>query len=142
MNNIDNIYRIQYLKNHWNYVGTLRNEKKFNLKERVFFAIGTDIYFGEIIGIELPPEENPSYLYKIHIPDHIVQNNMRDPRDFYFDDKVEEELKYIVLQCDCIFHSIDEAKESAIKDLNNRYELQLAEIERYFDKYKKENKHI
>ena len=128
---IKEIYRVHFMENRFNYVGTLRNEKKFNINDDVFFAInGNEIAIGKIVGVELPPENNPSYLYKIKLPEDLIRQ--RQNREDWFKD---EELDKIELQCDKIFESIYEAKKSAVLNLERMYDLQEAEIERYFNQF-------
>lgn len=105
----------------WSYVGTLRNEKKFNLNNNVFFVInGNDIARGKIVGIELPPDENPEYIYKIRVPEQLV---------------IHTGQEYKKMVCDKIFNTLAEAKDSAIRQLENRYELQKKEINNYFKQW-------
>jgi len=125
MYQIKEIYRLNFMRDSFSYVG------RFNLNDNVFFAInGNEIARGEIVGIELPPVDNPDYIYKIKLPEDLIRRQMtRD--DFYKGegfDKVE-------LHCDKIFSTIDEAKESAKKNLEHMYELQSKEIERYFSRF-------
>ena len=70
---IKDIYSVNYMKDHFNYVGTLRNEKRFNIGDNVLFTMmAREIFRGRIIGIELPPTDNPDYLYKIQIKKEII----------------------------------------------------------------------
>lgn len=125
---INEIYRIRFDKNTWSYIGTLRNEKKFNLNDHVFFAInGNEIARGTICGVELPPEENPEYRYKIKLPEDLIRQRMGD--DFW---KEKPDFDKVTLTCDRIFNSIEEAEESAIKNLELDYKIQKENIERYF----------
>jgi len=133
MNTINEIYRLCYMNNHWSYVGLLRNEKKFNLNDQVFFVVnGNEIARGEIVGVELPPEQNPEYRYKIRLPEKLIQQRLGD--DFWKD---KPDFDRITLDCEKIFNTIEEAKESAIKQLDRMYELQKEEIERYFKRFEK-----
>ena len=77
MNTINQIYRVSYMKDHFSYVGLLRNEKRFNLNDKVFFSInGNEIAFGRIVGVELPPANNPKYQYKIELPEELIKQRM------------------------------------------------------------------
>lgn len=127
---IKDIYSINYMKDHFNYVGTLRNEKRFNIGDNVFFSIGRDIFRGRIIGIELPPTNNPDYLYKIQIPIEIINKEL-----YSLSNLVLPELKTIVLKCSDMFNTVQEAKESAIENLHRMAELQREEIENYFKQF-------
>jgi len=132
--NIKEIYRLNYMRNYWSYVGTLRNEKKFNLHDKVFFVVnGNEIAKGEIVGLELPPVDNPEYKYKIKLPEELIRQRM-DNDDFYNGENFDK----VTLICDRIFNTIEEAKESAIKQLDKLYNLQKEEIDRYFKQWHNE----
>lgn len=131
---INQIYRVNHMRNEFSYVGLLRNQKRFNINDKVFFSINNhDIAFGRIVGVELPLDQNPEYKYKIELPEELIQQRM-DSKDFYEGvdiDKVE-------LNCEYIFATIEEAKQSALKNLERMHKLQKEEIDRYFNKYKKD----
>ncbi len=132
--NIKEIYRLNYMRNYWSYVGTLRNEKKFNLHDKVFFVVnGNEIAKGEIVGVELPPVDNPEYKYKIKLPEELIRQRM-DNDDFYKGENIDK----VTLICDSIFNTVEEAKESAIKQLDKLYKLQKEEIDRYFKQWDNE----
>lgn len=132
--NIKEIYRLNYMRNYWSYVGTLRNQKKFNLHDKVFFVVnGNEIAKGEIVGVELPPVDNPEYKYKIKLPEELIRQRM-DNDDFYNGENFDK----VTLICDSIFNTIEEAKESAIKQLDKLYKLQKKEIDRYFKQWHNE----
>lgn len=137
MNIIREIYRVQYMKDKFSYIGTLRNEKLFSINEKVFFTIdGHDIFYGRIIGIELPPAENPDYKYKIELPAAIVESRMKSGR---YDEK-DSDIGTVILTCRDIFYSAIDAKRAALKNLKNMYELQLREIENYFSQFDENTK--
>jgi hypothetical protein len=116
------------MKDRFSYVGLLRNEKKFSINDKVFFSINNhDIAFGRIVGVELPPAENPEYRYKIELPEKLILQRM-EHKDFY----AGKDIDKVDLNCDKIFSTIEEAKESAIKNLERMAELQRVEIDRYF----------
>lgn len=122
-----------YMKDGFSFIGTLRNEKQFNIRDNVFFSINNhDIARGIVVGIELPLDENPSYSYKITVPDDLIRRQMSDTQEFYAID----ENKCFTLQCDRIFRTSEEAKESALDNLERTFELQKKEIERYFNQFK------
>ena len=130
---IKDIYSVNYMKDHFNYVGTLRNEKRFNIGDNVFFTMmGRDLFRGRIIGIELPPIDNPDYLYKIQIPKEIINKELYGK---YGGFDTDEAFKKVVLTCNRIFNTIQEAKESAIENLHRMAELQREEIENYFKQF-------
>lgn len=128
------IYRLNFMRNRFSYVGTLRNQKQFNINDDVFFAYGIngEIARGIIVGVELPPIDNPDYVYKIQLPEELVYNNV-DKDDFYKGENFDK----ITLKCDRIFNSIEEAKVSATKHLQHMYESQKKEIESYFKRFEK-----
>ena len=130
---INNIYRVQYLKDRFTYMGTCRNEKVFKIGDVIWFspsAYQGEIAKGLIRGIELPPDENPEYVYKIEIPQDYV-----DDRNF---SKQKGEFENI--KCDSMFSTLEEAKESAIKRCDYNYKAQKEEIERYFAQFEKPKK--
>lgn len=131
MSTINEIYRINYMRNSFSYVGTLRNEYKFNISEDVFFVINTnEIAKGIIVGVELPPIDNPEYKYKIRLPEEIIKKRLGD--DFW---KNQPDFDKITLKCDRIFRTITDAKISAIEQTDRMYKLQKEEIERYFKRF-------
>lgn len=134
MTEIKEIYKGEYMRGHFTYAGTLRNEFKFNLDEDVFFVIrDNQIARGRVIGVEKTIDENPEYLYKITIPEDFLRDCYQNYNDF-LDAK---DFKEITLRCDRIFKTIEEAKESAIKRTDHLYNLQKEEIERYFKQFEK-----
>ena len=120
---ITDIYEVNYMRNEIAYCGTLRNAKRFNIKDDVFVAIGYEgkIFRATIIGVELPPDQNPTYRYKVRIPGRILK---KDKRDVYNN-----------LTCESIFNTVEEAKESAKQNLEYMYKRQGEEIERYFGQF-------
>jgi hypothetical protein len=78
---------------------------------------------GVIVGIELLPAENPEYSYKIKLYPSVIDANGKG-------DDIHE------LNCDNMFATIEEAKQSAIQMLEKSYELQKNEIEQYFGQFK------
>ena len=101
---INNIYKVKF-QNSWDrYYGFLRNEHKFNLGDNVFISYGNDnIFRGLIRGVELEDDLNPEIRYKVEIPKGLVYN---------FEGKEETSLR---LNCNNIFKSLDDAKQSRIK---------------------------
>lgn len=118
---IKDIYKVNFMKDKFAYCGLLRNQKRFNINDDVFFSIGShQIFKGVIIGVELPPEQNPEYKYKVRIPEQLC---------------VCENDVYENLICDNIFYSIGEAKTSALKNLDRMRELQEKKINAYFKQF-------
>ena len=110
-----------FFPDQFGYVGLLRNEKKFDLNEKVFFVHdGNKISFGSVIGIQLTDNQNPDYIYTLKFG-RVVEDNTHKPK----------------LKCKHIFRSIEEAKDSAMKNLEKSYRLQKQEIERYFNQFEK-----
>jgi len=130
------------MKDKFAYVGTLRNEKLFNINDNIFFAYNDhDIIKGKIVGVELPPDENPEYKYKIRIPPEFIEPLLRESDKDY--KNTAKRLKYLSVEnitCSNIFSSVKEAKESAIKNLEVMFKLQQEEIERYFEQFGLTNK--
>ncbi len=49
---IKEIYKVNYMKDHFAYCGTLRNEKRFNINDNVFVAMGSEIFRTKVLGVE------------------------------------------------------------------------------------------
>jgi hypothetical protein len=113
------------------YAGTLRNEKKFSIGDKVFFVHGQyELSFGVIIGIELSDSDNPNYLYKIKLHDSVCEYSKKN-------NEGEFDIAYRSnLICSEIFDSIQEAKASALKRHQQEIELRANEIENYFKQFK------
>lgn len=123
---ITNIYKVTYQNKPDKYFGFLRNEKKFNIRDNVFVAYGNDnIFRGIVMGIELTDSDNPEAIYKIEIPKGLIT-------DFDGNDKTN-----IKCNCDYIFSSLEEAKESRIKQANIMFDLELKNIEKFFKQFEK-----
>lgn len=124
---IDNIYKVRFENHYDKYYGFLRNEKKFSIGDDVFVSYGNNsIFRGQIRGVELSDDLNPEINYKIEIPKGLV---------FDFDGKENTSLR---LNCNHVFSSLDDAKESRIKQLNKMHKLELENIERFFNQFKDE----
>lgn len=124
---IDNIYKVRFENHYDKYYGFLRNEKKFSIGDNVFVSYGNNnIFRGQIRGVELSDDLNPEIYYKIEIPKGLV---------FDFDGKESTSLR---LNCNNVFSSLDDAKESRIKQLNKMHKLELENIERFFNQFKDE----
>jgi hypothetical protein len=125
---ISDIYKVEYMRNRISYIGLLRNEKKFNINDNVFFAYGEKIFRGKIVGVELLPAENPEYKYKVQLSEDLMPIRYTQPESV-------KPVEYGNLICDDIFNTVEEAKQSAIDQLNKMTELQRKEIERYFKQF-------
>ncbi len=122
---LDNIYKVQF-QNSWDrYYGFLRNENKFDIGESVFISYGNDsIFRGIIKGIELQDRLNPEIIYKVEIP-----------RGLAYDFIEETDLTSLKMNCDHIFRSIEDAKESRIKQINKLHRLELENAEKFFKQF-------
>lgn len=130
---INGIYKLKYMQDTWSFVGLLRNEKKFNLHDEVFFSMNNhEISKGKIVGVELPPTENPEYRYKVQLEERLVENAAEEHDICIY---MDNNLDRITISCDHIFNTPEEAKESAIKNLEICYKLQKEEIEKYFNPF-------
>jgi hypothetical protein len=125
---ISDIYKVEYMRNRISYIGLLRNEKKFNINDNVFFAYGEKIFRGKIVGVELLPAENPEYKYKVQLSEDLMPIRYTQPESV-------KPVEYGNLICDDIFNTVEEAKQSAIDQLKKMTELQRKEIERYFKQF-------
>ena len=122
---IDNIYKVRFENYYDKYYGFLRNEKKFSLGDDVFVSYGDNsIFRGQIRGIELSDDLNPEIYYKIEIPKGLVF-------DLY-----GKENTSLRLNCNYVFSSLDDAKESRIKQLNKMHALELQSIDLFFNQFK------
>jgi hypothetical protein len=112
------------------FAGTLRNEKKFELHQNVFIESHGMMHQCKIVGIELPPAENPEFRYLIEIPKELVE---------LIDDEYYSSLGIvkdrISKTCKNIFSTVEEAKQSALKELDHKYKLNKDNIERFFKRY-------
>ena len=129
---IKDIYKINYMRDRVQFVGTLRNAKRFTLHENVFFAYGDNgsIARGVIVGIECMAIPNSDYIYKIKVPEALINEQLGYPS------KIDDEhLKSFTMTCDEIFSSVSDAKHSATDELEKMYRLQKREIDNYFDSY-------
>lgn len=125
---IDNIYKVVYQNSYDKYYGFLRNQKKFNLEDSVFVAYGNDkIFRGIVRGIELQDRLNPEIIYKIEIPSGLV-----------YDFIEEKETTSLRMNCDYVFSSLEDAKESRIKQINKLHKLELENVEKFFNQFKDE----
>lgn len=129
---INEIYRINNKETNSNYVGTVRNEKRFNIDDDVFVAVEDKLFHTKIVGIENLPTENPEYKYKVVVPNGMTNEfNIDD-----FDKRLNSEWsKDVSITCQYIFKSIEEAKESMIKNAEEKFDLELKNIEKFFKQF-------
>ena len=114
------------------FAGTLRNEKRFELFQNVFIESHDQMFQCRIIGIELPPADNPEFRYLIELPKELIE--LRENESIICLDEVKDRVSKT---CKNIFSTIEEAKESALEHLERRYKLNLENIERFFKRYEK-----
>jgi hypothetical protein len=119
MNRIINIEQYRYHSGQINFAGTLRNAKKFELFQDVFILHDDKMVQCRIVGIELPPSDNPDYTYKIELPKEFIK----------------DQTLRVSKTCSTIFSSLEEAKESAMRELDSKYRLNKENIERFFNQY-------
>jgi hypothetical protein len=125
---INNIYKARFYNKYEKYYGFLRNEKEFNIGDNVFIGHHNDsIFRGTVRGVELTDDyDNPTRIYKVEIPKGLVYD---------FDGKEETSIK---LDCDRVFASLDDAKQSRIMQINKMQRLELESVERFFNQFKEE----
>lgn len=124
MININEILKIEYSKNGCCYIGLLRNKKKFEIDDKVFFSkskYDLEIFAGTIIGKEKTISDNTEFIYKIELSKKIAT----DVNGNVFSNII----------CDSIFNNITEAKNSAIECLDLHYKLDKNNIEEYFSQF-------
>jgi hypothetical protein len=112
------------------FAGTLRNLKKFELHQKVFIESHGMMHQCKIVGISLPPSENPEYEYLIEIPERLVELREGEYHGGLYNVKDR-----ISKTCENIFSTVEEAKESALHELEKKYKLNLDYIERFFKQY-------
>lgn len=129
------INRIRVIHTHHakRFAGTMRNQRVFKLNQKVFIEDKGRMIQTKIVGVELPPVDNPEYTYKVEIPADLIPTDLR-----FTDDNVDDELNRITLTCEYIFESIEQAKESAKKSIQQTYELNLKGMDEFFSKFEDE----
>jgi hypothetical protein len=125
---INNIYKVRFYNKYEKYYGFLRNGKIFDIGDDVFIGHHNDsIFRGIVRGVELTDDyDNSTRIYKVEIPKGLVYD---------FDGKEETSLK---LDCDRIFASLEDAKESRIMQINKMHKLELENVEKFFNQFKEE----
>ena len=129
-NRIYSIFKHEYVKDKFSYIACLRNSKRFNINDNVYFSYdGYKLSYGKVVGIELMPNENPEYFYKLEIQDDLLNDTvLKDTPSCEVPDFRD---KYI--DCDNIFLTKEDAKKSALDNLENCIRLQRINIDNYFD---------
>lgn len=130
----DRIVKIETYKTYSNnieFAGTLRNEKKFKMLQKVFILCDESMYQCRIIGIELPPASNPEYIYKIELPQELIEKREGESYIHY------GEKDRVSRTCEDIFSTIEEAKESALERLDLHYKLNKENITKFFENHSK-----
>ena len=112
------------------FAGTLRNEKKFELHQKVFIESHGMMHQCKIVGISLPPANNPEYEYLIEIPQELV--DLRDDEYYAAHDIIKDRISRT---CKNIFSTVEEAKESALEELDKKYTLNKDNIINFFKRY-------
>lgn len=165
MREIKDIYKITY-RQEAEFRGTLRNEREFEYGQRVFIGIGSGtkimVYPAIIKGVKDDGDlENPEYIYKVQIPDWAVIEELSIYKKAYnasfnhipwykfllkyrfrkynSGDLKDDNIKYSNLSCERIFTSIEQAKESVLKNYEGISKLERDNIDRYFEKFDKVN---
>ena len=165
MNEIYDIYKITYSQEA-SFRGTLRNERRFEYGQKVFIGSGSGksiMVFPAIIkGIKDDDDlKNPSYIYKVQIPDWAIKEEQSIYNEAYrgsFNyvpwykfllkyrvikynkgNLKNDKIKYKNLCCDRIFITIDQAKESVLKNYESIASLERDNIDRYFKRFDKVN---
>jgi len=112
------------------FAGTLRNQKKFELHQKVFIESHGMMHQCKIVGVTLPPAENPEYEYLIEIPKELVEL-----LDGEYPSGLGMIKGRISKTCENIFATVEEAKQSALNELDHKYRLNKDNIERFFKRY-------
>jgi len=164
MREINDIYKINH-RNSADFRGTLRNERRFQYNQRVFIGSGygenIKLYPAIIKGVKDDKDDmNPNYIYDVQIPNWVVEEIKTETSDLYSKelaeipfynfrlrkqvkqyqkDFKEDEVKYRSLCCDRIFTSVEQAKESVLKNHEVMTKLNRENIDKYFDRFYKVN---
>lgn len=168
MKEISDIYKITY-RCDAEFRGTLRNERRFKYGQKVFIGYGygerIKLYPAVIKGVSDDKDlSNPSYIYEVQVPNWVVEKELKEIHDMYSENLSEipfykwklkrdikrqrdrfaneDNIKYRNLKCDRIFTSIDEAKESVLKNLESVTSLNRDNLERYFKRFDNDCKFI
>ena len=125
---ITNIYRQQYMKDTFEYRGTLRNEFKFDMFQYVLLEVGRNsertLIRVQIVGIESTVSDNPDFVYKVRIPNDVAQNY-----------EYRKDIEKGSFECSGLFTDYEDAKKRAKEHLDSAYKLQYKEIENFFKQF-------
>ena len=162
MREINDIYKIRH-RSSADFRGALRNERRFEYNQRVFIGAGygenIKLYPAIIKGVKDDRDDmNPTYIYDVQIPNWVVEEIKTETSDLYSKelseipfykfrlrrrvkqcqkDFKEGDVKYRSLCCDRIFTSVEQAKESVLKNHEVMTKLNRENIDRYFDRFDK-----
>lgn len=161
MREINDIYKIDH-QGSAEFRGTLRNERRFEYGQKVFIGSGygesIKLYPAIVKGIKDDKDDmNPTFIYDVQIPNWAVEKIKKETREFHrkelseipfykfmlrkrfkqYQKYLKEDVKYRSLCCDRIFTSVEQAKESVLKNHENMTKLNRENIDRYFDRFDK-----
>ena len=112
------ILKEDYWGHYKDYIGLLRNQKIFSIGDEVFIGWAKDnVFRSKIVGIEMKYNDgNTEYVYKVTVPKEV----------FNFGSEHAE------LICDTIFNSLEEARESRLRCIEQKYRLEVENINKFF----------
>ena len=117
------------------FVGTLRNAKRFEMGDDVFLGYGNEVFRAKVVGVELLPEDNPHYIYKVTVPEEIIRRKCGDGDDYYSKNIFTD----IRVTCDLLFNNLEEARESMVAAIERTRDIDLDRVERYFRQFDAES---
>lgn len=143
MQNITEIEQY-YLGYRTEFRGTLRNERVFTMHQNVFFEANLEhkhrLLRGKIVGVELEPDMNPNYKYKIALdPDIIYALGLKNKVESANGVKGCGDYTYKNLKCDAIFENVEQAKKAAIDHIEFAYQQSIDNLNRFFEEFEKLN---
>lgn len=128
MEAINNIYS-KHLKDRWAFAGDYISDKKFLLGDNVFFSAYSGVIFnGRILGISFARGDESKFEYKIEVPQALVDYAEQNFPSPWNADKIS-------VPCNLVFSSPEEARDSAVMELERTYTLSKEEISRYFSQF-------
>jgi len=165
MREIEDIYKITY-RSGADFIGTLRNERKFEYNQRVFIGSGYGedirVYPAIIKGLRDDRDDmNPAFIYDVQVPDWVVEQ-VRDKMSHlqqlrlseipwykfrlrfrikkFHKEMIDKKVEYKNLRCDRIFTSIEQAKDSVLQNHESMTRLNRKNIDRYFEQFDRSSK--